>query len=325
MDAVALLESKLNVSMLLEHYGFNARQDGEFIRSACRIHGGSEPTAFVINATSGLWYCHTGGCGGGDAYTLVQRMEECTFRESVAILADLHGIDIENMEVYERQEPYIKEGKEWLESMKSLSELEAPPEYELDAELRGVKKFRDFNEETLDHFDLSYATEATLTKADGGTYTVRDRLIIPIIQDDRKVGVSIRKTKAKDFPKWLHQPRGIKTSNMLYNYDATQGKTSVTIVEGVFDVWAYHEIGITAVATFGAHLTHNQYRLLMRTGADLVLSYDGDKAGQQATQEALKTFYHKANVECVAFSEDEDPGSVTRDDLKLKYESRRKT
>ena len=33
-------------------------------------------SAFVINKDTGLWYCHTGNCGGGDIFTLVERFED---------------------------------------------------------------------------------------------------------------------------------------------------------------------------------------------------------------------------------------------------------
>ena len=64
MDAVTLLIKHLDAEKLLEHYDFDRiKSDGDMIRSSCKIHGGNNPTAFVINKETCLWYCHTSDCG----------------------------------------------------------------------------------------------------------------------------------------------------------------------------------------------------------------------------------------------------------------------
>ena len=80
MDATTLIQQHLDVEALLEHYGFNnIHNNGDIIRACCKLHGGDNPTAFVINKNTGLWYCHTGECGGGDVFTLVQKFEGINF------------------------------------------------------------------------------------------------------------------------------------------------------------------------------------------------------------------------------------------------------
>ena len=138
------------------------------------------------------------------------------------------------------------------------------------------------------------------------------------------IGASLRRTKETDIPKWSHQPINIKTSNLLYNYDEAIDAESVVIVEGAFDVWAFHEIGITAVATYGAHITDEQYRMLLQCRADLILAYDGDVAGRKAQREVLKRLRGKANLYTIHFDDGEDPASIKREELRDKYESRRK-
>lgn len=320
MDAQTLLKEHINVRQLLEHYQFERITGQGYLRSCCKLHGGDAPTSFVINEDTGLWYCHT-SCGGGDIYTMVQRMEEVTFEQSVKWVADFFGIDIENLEIKERKDSYLREMKAWIRTMTSRKKQEIP-EYFIDVPVREVKKFRTFHEDTLSHFGVGFIESINLEKSSGEMYELRNRLSLPITLNNKQVGVSLRKTKASDYPKWSHQPRAIKTSDILYNYDATRGLPSITIVEGPLDVWAYHEIGIVAVATFGAHVTDEQYKMLMRTGADLVFSFDGDDAGRDATKKARDLFRYKANLECVIFDEGQDPESIEREQLKLNYEKR---
>lgn len=322
MEATQLIKQHLDVEKILEHYDFDGiHHHGDMIRAKCKMHGGVNPTSFIIS-DEGLWYCHAGICGGGDIYTLVQKFEECGFPESVRKVADLLGIDITNLTITERKKSYEAELRKWIRTMSSRTKKKVKEEFVVTVPIKEVTKFRSFEQETMQHFGLGYIEEIFLKKRDGGAYSLKDRLSFPIIFDGMQVGLSLRKTKAKDFPKWSHQPVSLETGDILYNYDAVSGKTSITIVEGMLDVWAFHEIGVTAVATFGAHITEEQYRLLMRTGADLVLAFDGDQPGQVATQKAIDMFRYKANVERVLFHEDEDPESIPRNELKLKYESR---
>jgi DNA primase len=163
-----------------------------------------------------------------------------------------------------------------------------------------------------------------------------NRLLFPIRFKHTLLGVSLRRIKASDNPKWLHQPAHIDTRELLYNFDACENADTIVITEGIVDVWAYHELGIHAVATFGAHLTDEQYRMLMRTGADLVWSYDGDDAGRIATQKAVLgykdksgkfikgMFQNKANNFIVEFADGEDPASISREELKRRYENKRR-
>jgi HK97 gp10 family phage protein len=105
MDATTLIMQNLDVPHILRHYDFDkVKSDrGGFIRSCCKLHGGSNPTSFVINEDNGLWFCHSGGCGGGDIFTLVEKLEGIPFPKAVSRVAELLGVDIENMEISDKK------------------------------------------------------------------------------------------------------------------------------------------------------------------------------------------------------------------------------
>jgi len=324
MDAITLLQEHIDITKLMDHYDFdNIRHDGLMIRSCCKLHGGKNPSGFVANQENGLFYCHTGACGGGDAFTLVQHMEKCTFPDAVNWTAKFFGVDIDGLRITERNDTHLKELKLFVKAMRSRKKREVS-EYVIDEEIKQVTKFRSFKGETLKLFGLGHVVEITASKRNGTIYKLKNRLVFPIIQDGVQIGASLRRVKAIDIPKWSHQPSNIQTKEILYNYDNAIGKSIIVIVEGIPDVWAYHEIGVTAVCTFGAHVTEEQYKLLIRTGADLVLSFDGDEAGTLATEKVIVLFRYKANMERVVFSEGEDPENISREELMHRYESKKR-
>lgn len=323
-DAVSIVGEAVDMEYLLEYYDFGkVRRHGTSIRCACKLHGGDNPMGFIARTDNKLWYCHTGSCGGGDAFTLVQRIEECSFSEAVRKLAQVFSIDITNLEITERTSDYAKEVKKWIALMgrKKAKPIVA---YNPTGEFQDVAKFRDFKKETIEYFGMKYAKYIELFNRDNRMYFMKDRLYFPIVQNGTMIGASLRRIRSTDVPKWSHQPASLNARELLYNYDALIGATEIVICEGIVDAWAWHEIGIVACATFGAHVTDEQYELLMKTGADLIWSFDGDEAGREATEKAIGLFKYKANQYVVAFADGEDPASITREELKRRYGERRR-
>jgi DNA primase len=326
MDALTVVNEHIDFHKLLEHYDFDkVKTQGLITRSCCKLHGGDNPMSFVVNHENNLFYCHT-NCGGGDAYTLVEKLEGIeSFPEQVKRVAQILGVNIDNLEIMEKKPSYMSELKKWVKAMQVMKKKAESKEYTIPEPTRAVKKYRDFKPETLEHFGLSYVESITLKKRDGNPYTLQNRLVFPIYWEGVMIGASLRKIKSTDFPKWSHQPTGIDTRNYLYNYDNVLGKERIVVCEGMTDVWAYHEIGIPAVCTFGAHVTDEQYALLMKTGAELVWSYDGDKAGVDARNKAIEMFRYKADQYYVEFNEGDDPATITREELKERYDRRKRT
>lgn len=321
MDAITLIQQNLDIEKLLNHYKFEKiKSEGNFIRACCKLHNGDNPTAFVINKENGLWFCHT-NCGGGDVFTLVQKMENLNFPAAVRWVASFFNINIHNLQISPRKTKYIKDLQDFIKAVKAKRKENFSP-FIINEEIKEVIRYRNFKEETLKYFQVGYAEKLTLYKKNGDKYTLYKRLVFPIIFNGIQIGVSLRRINSKDYPKWSHQPVNLETKKILYNYDNVQDKNTIVICEGINDVLAFHEINIPAVATFGSHISEKQYHLLLKTGADLVFAFDGDKAGQLVTQRAVKLFKNKANIYIVSFAENEDPESIEREVLENKFNQR---
>lgn len=322
MDAIQILERHLDVEKILEHYSFeNAKPSGNYIRACCALHGGSNPMAFVINQENGLWTCHT-SCGSGNIFQLVQRLEDISFPESVHRVAEILGINITELKIIARDEQERKELKRWIKAIKAM-QIKELEEYQPIGDAKRVTKFKDFKPETIEKFGLFFFDKFYGFNKSNEPFELSERLAFPIISNGKLVGVSLRATKPNQTPKWLHQPSLIKTSELLYNFDNAIGQEEVTVVEGITDVWAYDEIGVVAVCTYGAKITEEQKRMLLQLGCNLNFSFDGDEAGIMANKKAFELFKSTSNISFTLIPFGSDPANLTREELKKLYDERK--
>lgn len=324
MDAIRLIKENVSPSDLLEFYHFEGiKHRNGYIRCACKLHNGDNESAFVMSESSGLWHCHTGGCGSGDIFTLVQYIENVSFVEAVKLIAQNFNIDIENVQIKERTSTYIKQLQEFTKLVK-LKKQPKPEPYKLEVEgKREMQSYKNFLPETIDHFGAYYAEKVHLINKGNKPYTLYNRIAFPIIIDSTTIGYSLRAT-TKQGAKWVHQPTHINAGSLLYNFNVLKSTDTIVVCEGITDVWAYHEIGVPAICTFGSHLTHSQYRLLLLAGVDVTLSYDNDEAGVLATKSAITLLKNKANIYTIQLPNLADPASITREELLRAYQERRR-
>lgn len=322
MDALQLIKEKLDVEAILDYYDFdNARASGNKLRSCCKIHGGDNYNGFVIDLDTGLWSCHTGDCGNGDIFHLVQKLEEVSFPVSVHRIAEIMNLNIGDLQIVARNKQEQRELKEFLKAIKQTQKRELE-EFTEDFEKKKVTRFKTFKTETIQKFGLVLFKEFFGVKTNGEQMVLADRLGFPIINEGKLIGYSLRSTKVDDVPKWIHQPTHIKTSELLYNYDVVIGAIKVVVCEGITDVWAFDEIGIPAVCTYGAKISEEQQKLLLKLGCDLVFAFDGDEAGHTATKKAYEMFHRTTNIEFIHFAYGEDPESIERETLLNYYKTK---
>ena len=232
---------------VLHHYGEVVHDNGVTYRGCCPIHGGDNNTAFVINKDNGLYYCHTGCQEGGDVIQFIMRYKKLKYIDAVQ---EYEGIIGEKLERETRKKQIVKQ-----DVYKFDKQVQ---EYEITDEMIELGSYRDFEQHTINEFKLAINNYSS-------------RVSIPLIMNGVLLGVTERAVDDEQ-PKWRHQPKGLKTSEMLYNYDSIDYGDEVVIVEGIFDVLAFYEIGVKAVATFGAHLTDKQLFLLLQKASIATLS-----------------------------------------------------
>lgn len=147
-------------------------------------------------------------------------------------------------------------------------------------------------------FDLAEMEKGGLLSArgEGKGYLdrFRGRVIFPIANRMGKTIAFAGRILGEGQPKYLNSPesRLFNKSRILYNLHQSKAsirKTrQIVLFEGYGDVISAWEAGVqNGVATMGTSLTEGHVGLMKSLGDEIVLAYDGDKAGQAAALKAI--------------------------------------
>ena len=292
------------------------RRAGANMFGLCPFHG-EKTASFSVAPDKGIYYCF--GCHkGGGVINFQMEVEGLSYPDAVRALAKRAGMTVPEDEQY--QSRYRQQERLWALHKEAArfyhSQLYAPVgKQALDYALgRGMSK------SILTTFGVGYAPDGwdNMVRAmkakgytdqeliDSGLVTqsqkdktkifdrFRDRLMFPIIDVRGNVigfGGRIIK-KDSDAAKYLNSPETMifnKRKNLFGLNLAKKSKQGYLIlVEGNIDVVALHQFGFdNAIASLGTSLTEEQATLMTRYADQIVLIYDGDKAGQNATQRAI--------------------------------------
>jgi DNA primase len=316
-NAVEYIKEHIEPLEILNHYNFKSVREYEHeYRACCAIHHGNNPNAFVWNKSNNLWFCYTGeDCGGGDVFTLIQKIENTSFIQAIHKAAAILHLDIDGMEINLAEDRIKHEQKMWLQRQKNkgvthIEEFALPQ-----IELLETYSFDRFDSETINFYEANFCSRIQI-----GESIFTNKLMIPIYQDKKLISVGLREL-GNNIPKWLYQPRGVKLSNTFYNIDRVNeliedGTDEIILVEGIFDVWAYHRIGIDNVlAIFGSNISEKQYKELMKFNVKITFSFDNDEAGNKCKDKSIKLFENKNEIAVITLPKEKDPADCTSSEL----------
>lgn len=311
------------------------KQQGKRWGGLCPLHKEKTPS-FSVDPDQGLYYCF--GCGqGGDAIKLHMQLTGDEFPEAIEALAMRYGIPL----------PTRGERRSERQAPDTRAVLEAAAEHfrrmlEREPTGREYLRQRKIAPALIEGYQLGYAPEqwrslhaalhprfseeeleraGLIARPGGGKRPYdrfRNRLIFPIHNPaGRLVGFGGR-TLGDDKAKYINSSESDRFHKGLLLYGLHQAKRSIRdggvalLVEGYFDVIGAAACGIDyAVAGMGTALTADQARLLARYAEEVVVGYDGDRAGEQAYRRALPLLLaHGLEVRRARFGEGEDPDSL---------------
>ena len=307
------LNSRLNIVDVVSAYVPLAKRGGNYW-GLCPFHHEKTPS-FSVNESRQIFHCFGCGKGGGPARFLME-MESLSFPDAVRKLADQAGLPM--------PEDTGGDGR-WRERRRRVLELnrEAARFYRaMLSDPRGaavasyIRDKRRISPKFSARFGLGAAPDAWdsliqamggkgYDKADlieaglavagkgGGVYDkYRNRLMLPVIDPRGDVIGFTSRVMDDSTPKYLNTPETaiFKKRSILYglNYAKKTRRPNFILVEGNIDVITLHQAGFdNTVATMGTALTEEHTRLLGRYTKELVLCYDNDTAGEDATQRAI--------------------------------------
>ncbi len=307
------LNSRLNIVDVVSAY-VPLNKKGTNHWGLCPFHHEKTPS-FSVNESKQIFHCF--GCGkGGGAVRFVMEVENLSFPDAVRKLAAQAGLEV----------PEDNPGDgQWREKRRKILELnkEAARFYrEMLTRPEGatvvsyIRDKRRISPKFSARFGLGAAPDAwdTLIRAmtakgydkadlldaglavagkNGGIYDkYRNRLMLPVIDVRGDVIGFTSRVMDDSTPKYLNTPETaiFKKRSILYglNYAKNTKRPNFILVEGNIDVITLHQAGFdNTVATMGTALTEEHIRMLSRYTRELVLCYDNDSAGQDATQRAI--------------------------------------
>ncbi|MBC9783195.1 DNA primase [Heliobacterium chlorum] len=330
---------RVDIVEIVADYVALKRQGGRYT-GLCPFHSEKTPS-FTVSREKQYFHCF--GCGtGGDVFTFVMLRENLTFPEALKKLAERAGVTLPEQKLTPtqqalrtavergralhrraaelffrclREDTRARQAREYL-SRRGLSDTVtvafglgySPPGWDFLTE-RLVRE--GYAPEELEQFGLIVPRQG----ADGYYDRFRNRIMFPIFDAQGRPVAFGGRVLDDEIPKYLNSPETplYKKGQHLYGLHkagpAIREKGIAILVEGYMDVIACHQHDISqAVASLGTAMTPEQGRLLLRYAPRVLICYDADRAGIEATVKAGEILTRLgAQIQVLTLPDGKDP------------------
>lgn len=315
MDAPAEIKARLPIEELVGQYCQIQKKGRNFV-SLCPFHNDTHPS-FLISPDKGIAYCFA--CqNGGDIFTFYQQIEGVDFRGALKDLAEKTGVALPRSKDFvagpkkdekERMRECLQEAlnfyhanlKENEKAQQYLTERKITPEL---IEAFGIGFAPDSFDATYTHLLKKGFSRSEILGAGLGIQKeiqqeriydrFRNRVVFPIRDHHGNLIGFGGRTLGDDDAKYINSPDGplynksVALFGMSHAKEAIRIKKALILVEGYFDVLAFHRIGIeNVVAVSGTALTEQHAHVLKRYADTIILCLDNDAAGEEAARRAF--------------------------------------
>ena len=293
--------------------------------------------SFVVSPTKNIYTDFSTG-DGGDVIKFYRKINNLSFYEAVNELARKYNISIktfyednsritENEKYYEiMKQAQIYFSKNIFNSSEALNYMGNRGYLEVDLRKFGIG----FSENKWDGL-LLYLTNKgyniddllelglVIKNENGNIFDYfRNRIIFPIYNDNMKiVGFGGRTINTNEnTPKYLNSPeskifkKGKELFGLLNRGEQIRKRGVAILMEGYLDVLTAHKNGFEfAVASLGTAFTLEQAEYLKRYTTNVIIAYDNDSAGKNATVKAANILKkYDFNIRCLTIDgEVKDP------------------
>ena len=335
-----LLE-RTDIVKLISRY-VTLKRAGSSYKACCPFHNERTPS-FSVDPNKQLYHCF--GCGkGGNAITFVRDIENIDTIDAIKMLADEAHMELPQ---FERNG---KRGIDKEKRLRLYALMrDAARHYNANLSSPRAQVARDYIQmrklppNIVTRFGLGYSIDFTeiITHLKGKGYTEAEmkeaglidrtadkwydvfhgRLIFPIISNTGEVVAFGGRALRKDVPakyrnstqtEIFDKSRTVYALNLLKKKRRTGPLPYVIMCEGYMDVIALHKAGFdTAVASMGTSLTYQQAKQLKNYSDKVIISYDGDTAGQKATMRGLEILRENGlTVKVARMPDGKDPDEI---------------
>jgi DNA primase len=342
MDFAEQVKSSVDIVTVIGEYvrlkkaGGSPRYTG-----LCPFHTEKTPS-FSVHSTHQFYRCF--GCDAkGDLFKFVMEIERISFFEALKLVAERNGMTMPKreysdpdaklrgalMEMHETAARVFQNnlnGPAGAQARQYLADrsvtAEAIAEFGLGlSDPSGNQLVRQF-ESRFAPEQLEQSGLVAKRQESAGYYDrFRGRLMFPIHNESGKViGFGGRALRPGEEPKYLNSPETAlyRKSYVLYNLhrakDAVRKSDYAVLVEGYMDVIGVYSAGVhNVVASCGTSLTNTQVRAMKRHSERIVVNFDPDNAGANATEKYIQMLLDEGmRVRVLELGGDLDPDEYVK-------------
>lgn len=337
-NVVDQIQSQTDIVDVVGQY-VQLKQSGKNLFGLCPFHEERTPS-FSVSEEKQIFHCFS--CGrGGNAFKFIMELENISFPEAVAKVAEFVGVSIAPQ--------YIKNDNSNNSLNNKLIEINEQAAKLFNHILVNTKigetalnylQDRGMGSEVIEEFNLGYAPPNRILKSffdehkvdfqqlrksglfsedQQGNLSDRfvDRIMFPIRDSNGKtIAFSGRLLNANpDMPKYLNSPETdiFNKRKNLFNLDKARlrirNNQLAILFEGFMDVITAYKSGIeSGIASMGTSLTEQQIYSIEKITDELIICYDGDSAGQKATKRAIEILANsKLSIKILSLPNQLDP------------------
>lgn len=302
------IRNRVNIVDVISEY-VPLTQKGKNYFGICPFHDDHNPS-MSVDPSKQIFKCFV--CGvGGNVFSFIMEYEHLSFIESVKKIADKLNIPVDIGPITKKNDSHLSRyydvyelifkfyqnnlktnsGKIALDylSKRGIND-EIIKEFGIGLSTTGNRAYKTLSASGYD--DKTIDDSGLCSSNDKGYYDVfNNRIMFPIWNPEGKVvGFSGRIYNTEDSAKYVNSKESpiFKKGQLLYNYhkvkEHVRKEGYVIIVEGQMDVIGLYKAGIkNAIATLGTAMTKDQAHLIKKLSPNVILMFDGDKAGNKAT------------------------------------------
>ncbi len=296
-------------------------KSGRNFMGLCPFHKEKSPS-FCVSIDKQIFKCF--GClKSGNVIKFVREIENMDFLEALELLADKAHIDKSRYVINSQSSGHKNKNADLRESILNISKDVAKYYHnnlieninEKNMQIINYLNKRKIDIKTITKYGLGFANgkiplfeylkklgyneeeifaSSIIMKNEKGKIYDRffNRLIFPIFDVSGKVIAFGGRVLDDSKPKYLNSAENVVyyKSKHLYmlNFAVKEKIDKILIVEGYMDALSLQKNGINyAVASLGTALTENQAKLIKKYTDNVIIGYDQDLAGQEATMRGM--------------------------------------
>ncbi len=314
-DLILDIQRKVNIVDVISEY-LPLEQKGKNYFAICPFHDDHNPS-MSVSSEKQIYTCFVCGASG-NVFNFVMNYEKISFGQAVSKVALKAGIKLDydvkeiNNKKEDKYNKYYKmfdtASKYYQNNIKSVYG-KAAIDYlsKRNIDLNIIKEFEiglSMNDNNIGKLltnkgflENELVDIGLCGKKDKFLYDIfRNRIMFPLYNlEGDVIGFSGRIYNGEDDSKYVNSKESVifKKGKLLYNYhralNYAREKRQIIVVEGFMDVIRLYSIGIkNVVASMGTAITKDHANLIKKLSKNVVLCFDGDKAGEKATISAIE-------------------------------------